>query len=239
MGWPSDTIIDATDAVAERIYNVGNIVRSSIEGMARTVWETIKDMGITIKDTVTGVYDNVAADFFWIVEELQATIQEVVAGITTGYNSAIDMIGGMISDALMYVSDGFANTVNTIKDSLGSTFDGVNNFLSGFWQDAKEMITDASQSAWDYVTTVGGSVYNWLKTLMGDVWDYFWQVAIPALGQMLVAVIESDEVTIVLEILGDVFESLINRVLSIDEETVAEWIERSVHMFKTVAQAAV
>lgn len=230
-------------SILDDVYEVWDAWEFSQTDMLYSLLRSIED---SLYPLLEQFMSPIANAIEWIMFDLTKVGADITEAIENGLELAGDAIGwamepvvNAITDGLDWVVEGVTSLTESITEWFGDSFASVKGFLGDFWDNLKGWTLEGIQDAWGWLTSASSGVYEWISDLLGDAWDAFWFTAVPWLGEMLIRVIESEEVEVVLNVLGGVIEAVFARVFTIDTEEVTDWIRQTIAFFKTVTEEAV
>ncbi|NIQ91317.1 MAG: hypothetical protein GWN93_20835 [Deltaproteobacteria bacterium] len=213
------------------------------EGVTRPIAEGIDWIEVQIDRLVDwfsvdfeGIFDGIDFSFEGLTDKLYSILQDAFNWLTQKLAPIIDPITNFVEklwqevEAMYYWLEEMFDYVvyhmwDDLETALANSWDGFKGWMSDMWDDLGAWIGDISSK-----------VYDWIEYYFTELWEWFWQTAIPAIAEMIVAVIESDEVQILLESLGKILEAVFGVVFSIDPDTVAEYIQHALKYFEEISQ---
>lgn len=131
------TVINAIKTI---ITTVWNAISTTVSTVMNTIRNTISNLWNGIKTTITtivnGIKTTVSTVFNNILSAIKTTVGNIASAIKSGFQTAINFITSLPSQALQWGKDMIMGIVNGIKScmsAVGNAVKGVADKIKSFW----------------------------------------------------------------------------------------------------------
>jgi len=175
----------------------------------------LETLNYTLKNDLGGVLSSIWHDIDQALTDLLRPIWESIKWIGDELKPAYEYISNAITRATEVIATEFGWIAVEIGDILAET-------VSDLWVIAKD---------------VSVQIYDALADALGYCWDYFIDVVIPAILDMILAVYESPQVQKVIEFIVEQFHALLAWLFDIDDAEMEKWAKKTAMFVKSLVES--
>ena len=124
------TVIDTVlTAISGTVSGIWNSIRSAISSVMDSIKSKVSTAWNSVSTTISDVLSKIKTTVSSIWENIKSAVSEKISGIVTtvkdGFNTAVDFVKGLASDAWSWGSDIISGIIDGIKSMIGSLADCV------------------------------------------------------------------------------------------------------------------